>query len=119
MWNIKSKTFNLNTKEPKITERIKAVIKKGDSPLSPRIARKLTEYFHKNKRSDSKIEELCKRENQILKLIADGYQYKDIAGMCGIRFNTVRTHVKNIYEKLDVKNKIEAINKLKENYLRD
>ncbi|MFV1950994.1 MAG: response regulator, partial [Nitrospinota bacterium] len=102
----------------KITERIKAVIK-GDSPFSPRIARKLTEYVYKNKRSESKIEELCKRENQILHLVAESYTSKEIADKCGISFNTVRTHMRNIYEKLGVKNKIEAINKLKGNYLRD
>ena len=59
------------------------------------------------------IELLTEREKQIMHLIADGHSYKTIGQKIFISKETVKKHLKNIYQKLNVCNKIEAINKLK------
>lgn len=97
-----------------IIHAIEQVIEVGASPMSPRIARKALNMlmdsnikFEKNTESDKY--KLSEREKEILKLIVDGYEYKYIADKLHISPNTVRTHFGNIYEKLHVYNKAQAI----------
>lgn len=99
----------------KITEKIKEVIK-GDFPFSPQIVRKLRDYLCKHANKENKIDLLTNRENQILKLIAEGHTYPQIAKICEIAYTTAKTHGSHIYEKLDVNNKIKAANQLKGNF---
>lgn len=66
--------------------------------------------FHVNFLSKYDISE---RESQVLNLIAVGYSNAQIAGKIFVSTNTVKYHIKNIYLKLDVKNRVEALNKLK------
>ena len=54
---------------------------------------------------------LSEREVDILKKLKEGLQYKQIADVCCISINTVRTHTQSIYGKLEVSNKMEAVNK--------
>ena len=54
---------------------------------------------------------LTDRENKVLQLLADGLLYKEIADRLNIVHGTVRQHIHNIYEKLHVQNRTEAINK--------
>ncbi len=54
---------------------------------------------------------LTDRENEVLQLLADGLLYKEIADRLNIVHGTVRQHIHNIYEKLHVQNRTEAINK--------
>ena len=87
----------------------------GASPMSGKIARTVVEYFQKRQGAATHEEPLSKREQEILNLLAKGYRYKEIADSLSISFETVRTHLKNIYDKLHVHSRTEAVVK----YLRN
>ena len=78
--------------------------------MSSNIARKLLNIFLDEKKITKK-EILTDRENEVLQLLADGLLYKEIADRLNIVHGTVRQHIHNIYEKLHVQNRTEAINK--------
>ena len=80
----------------------------GGSPMSAHIARKLVNVFHRPK---NELEVLSTRENEILHLLSEGLLYKEIADKLSITAGTVSQHAHNIYEKLHVQNRTEAINK--------
>ncbi len=83
----------------------------GGSPMSGQIARKVIASFqHKDSIDDSEI--LTHREKEILKSLAKGLRYKEIASELNIGIETVRSHARNIYEKLQVQSRTEAINKI-------
>lgn len=84
----------------------------GGSPMSAIIARKVIGSFNSAPGKESVFEKLTKREKELLELLAKGYRYKEIAAQLHISFDTVRTHVRNIYEKLHVQSRTEAINKV-------
>lgn len=83
----------------------------GGSPMSANIARKLVNIFQKNDKPLPEVESLTLRENEMLRLLAKGLLYKEIADKMNISVNTVKQHIHNIYEKLHVQNRTEAINK--------
>lgn len=83
----------------------------GGSPMNAQIARKVVASFSKQKTSKD-AEELTKREFELLELLSKGYRYKEIADQLFISQDTVRTHIRNVYLKLQVNSKIEAINKV-------
>jgi len=83
----------------------------GGSPMSANIARKLVSVFRDTAKDVDELETLSNRENEILKLLAKGLLYKEIADQLGISTSTVRQHIHKIYEKLHVQNRTEAINK--------
>ena len=97
------------TKPERILESIKE-LSQGGSPMSSNIARKLLSIFLNEKKATKK-EILSDRENQVLQLLADGLLYKEIAERLHIVHGTVRQHIHNIYEKLHVQNRTEAVNK--------
>ncbi len=97
------------TKPQRILESIKE-LSQGGSPMSSNIARKLLNIFL-NEKKITKKEILTDRENEVLQLLADGLLYKEIAERLNIVHGTVRQHIHNIYEKLHVQNRTEAINK--------
>ena len=76
----------------------------GGSPMSPTIARKILGLFknHFHKTDLFENYNLSKREKEILKYLVEGGSYKIVADKCGIAFETVKSHIKNIYEKLHV-----------------
>ena len=84
----------------------------GGSPMSANIARKLVSVFRNNQKETTSAEVLSKRENEILLLLSRGLLYKEIADQLSISTNTVRQHIHNIYEKLHVQNRTEALNKV-------
>lgn len=84
---------------------------KGGSPMSSHIARKIVNSFHISE-SNPELEKLSTREKEILNLLSKGYRYKEIADQLFLSTETVRTHIRNIYEKLQVNSKTEAINKV-------
>jgi DNA-binding NarL/FixJ family response regulator len=88
---------------------------RGGAPMSFSIARQVLGFFHEKNDEDIGLEELSKTENQVLKMLAEGLLYKEIADKKFISMETVKKHVGNIYRKLQVNNKIEAINKLNQN----
>ncbi len=83
----------------------------GGSPMSANIARKLVNIFQQEKKELPELETLTHRENEMLQLLARGLLYKEIADQMYISINTVKQHIHNIYEKLHVQNRTEAINK--------
>ncbi len=81
-------------------------IVKGGAPMSSRIARMVIDNFHVNPNSP-----LTRRETEILQLISEGKTYTQISEELFISKETAKTHIKNIYSKLQVNSKSEAIAK--------
>jgi DNA-binding NarL/FixJ family response regulator len=81
----------------------------GGSPISSRIARRVVQTFQVLGTSSEERENLSRRENEILAYLAKGYRYREIAETLFISIETVRTHVRNIYEKLQVRSRTEAV----------
>jgi DNA-binding NarL/FixJ family response regulator len=84
----------------------------GGSPMSLQIARKVINHFHQARPADADIEQLTPREHDVLKLLAKGYMYKEIADHLTISMSTVRTHVTAVYKKLHVQSRTAAAMKL-------
>lgn len=82
----------------------------GGAPMSSSIARRIVEAFHTPASEADQGEELSPRENEVLKLVAEGRANKEIAMDLGISVQTVRVHVKHIYEKLHIRSRVEAAN---------
>jgi DNA-binding NarL/FixJ family response regulator len=91
---------------------IKSIIElhNGGAPMSPYIARKVISQFQNAKKIGSG-DELTEREREVLHQLAQGLMYKEIADAMTISTLTVKNHLKHIYSKLHVQNKVEAINK--------
>ena len=82
----------------------------GGSPMSSDIARKVIASFQPAQ-AHPETEKLTAREKQILEILSKGLLYKEIAAQLSISIDTVKRHCFNIYEKLHVSNRTEAINK--------
>ncbi len=81
----------------------------GGAPMSPSIAKKVLRLFSiQREKTES---DLTPREKEILTLMVAGKSVKMIAGQLDIAFETARTHIKNIYEKLHVHSQTEAVSK--------
>lgn len=91
----------------KILEAIRDV-QSGGAPMSNAIARQVVQYFQKSPPA-APTENLTKREHEILACLARGQQYKEIADELSISLETVRAHVRHIYEKLHVRSRTEAV----------
>ena len=83
----------------------------GGSPMSPMIARKLLVHQHEKTKQDF-VTNLSERELLILNHLAKGMSYKMVAAESKLSIDTIRSHVKNIYEKLQVHSVTEAIYKV-------
>ncbi len=112
---LKSGATGYILKDPITAEQIIRAIQDlfaGGSPMSPFIARKVIGSFQRpvipNQRSL-----LSHREKEVLDLLAKGLLYKEIAHQLFISPETVKQHLKKIYQKLHVQNKIEALNKFR------
>lgn len=81
----------------------------GGAPFSSHIARKVAQYFRTEKDIENENEKLTPREKDVLRLLASGYIYKEVADQLAISLETVRTYVKRICTKLHVRSKVEAI----------
>jgi len=92
-------------------ELLKAIeeVHSGASPMSGKIARTVVEYFQTLQSTKPQQQYLSKREEEILGLLVKGYRYKEIADALSIGYETVRSHLKNIYEKLHVHSRTEAV----------
>lgn len=84
-------------------------VRRGESPMSGPIARKVVQFFQNRRRSNEQLEHLSPKENQVLDKLAQGYMYKEIATEMGVTHETVRTHIRNIYQKLQVNTRMEAV----------
>ena len=102
-----------NTPREELVQAVEQV-HAGGAPMSLKIARKVISFFHQNKKTSAELEQLTAREQEILKLLAKGYMYKEIADHLGISMSTVRSHITAVYEKLHVHSRTEAAMKLVE-----
>ena len=97
------------TPTAKLLEAIEEV-QRGASPMSGKIARVVVQYFQqKSQPATPESQTLSKREQEILDLLAKGFRYKEIADSLSISFDTVRSHLRNIYDKLHVSSRTEAV----------
>lgn len=83
----------------------------GGSPMSSEIARRVVAMIQRQGTLSHEIEILTEREKEILDLLSQGYLYKEIAEQLYISKLTVKKHIHNIYEKLQVQNRTEALNR--------
>jgi DNA-binding NarL/FixJ family response regulator len=97
-----------NSSPVKIIESLQELYQ-GGSPMNPEIAKKLVTRFQIF--SDNEYN-LTPKEQRILELMSKGYLYKEIAAELNNTVNTIKQHIRHIYEKLHVQNKAEAINKM-------
>jgi DNA-binding NarL/FixJ family response regulator len=84
----------------------------GGAPMSPAIARKVVNHFRVKPNDSLESHGLTVREKEILFSLVDGLSYKKVADKYCISISTVRTHICNIYEKLHVHTKAEAVAKV-------
>lgn len=98
-----------NTPLPEIKSGIEG-LRAGGSPMSPQIARKVIQYFGPTQKA-RKTSPLTPKEKEIVVGLVDGLSYKMIAARMNISVETVRFHIKNIYQKLHVHSKAEVITK--------
>lgn len=97
-----------NTPPARILEAIEEV-RRGGSPMSSHIARMLVRSFHQPTRPAPIETNLTAREEEVLSFVAQGYRSKEIADALGIGVRTIETHIRNIYEKLHVRSRAEAV----------
>src|SRR5262249_41100243 len=83
----------------------------GGAPMSPEIARKVLALFRKTAPPEPPTERLTPQELRLLQVLADGHSYQAAAGRLDISANTVRSYVRNVYDKLHVHSKSEAVSK--------
>ena len=87
-------------------------VHEGGSPMSSHIARKIVQFFQQPAPpSVNGAQALSPREAEVLDLLAKGYLYKEIADAMSVTYATVHTHIRHIYEKLQVRSRTEAVAK--------
>lgn len=82
---------------------------KGGAPMSPKIARKIIQEFQDDATNTELL--LSQREKEIVRLVEEGLTYKEIGIKLGLSIHTVHTHIKNTYEKLQAKDRLDALAK--------
>jgi DNA-binding NarL/FixJ family response regulator len=99
-------------KRAPIRELLEAIeqVHAGGSPMSAGIARKVVSTFHQPSLSQ---EGLTTREQEVLERVAEGLSVKEIADRMQVSHSTVRTHIRHIYEKLQVHSRVEAVNRMR------
>ena len=103
------------SKSAEILEALRDV-QNGGSPMTTHIARKVVQSFQASAAATPATavepsEELSPREQEVLDLLSQGFMYKEISDKLGISFETVRTYIRRIYEKLHVRTRTEAVAK--------
>jgi len=89
----------------------------GGAPMSPEIARKVITLFQKTGKPEKFDGHLTPQEGRLLKLLVEGYSYRGAADQLGISINTIRDHIRSIYDKLHVHSKSEAVSKALRHHL--
>ena len=101
------------------TQIIDAVRKvfKGESVMNGKIARQVLDFFNRQlKKTVSTYAtdyNLSSRENEVLHLLMDGLSYKQIAATCNVTIDTISSHIRNIYSKLNIHSRAELAAKLR------
>jgi len=98
------------TSPARLLEYLKDVMS-GGAPMSPEVARRVIELFRCVRPPARAKHNLTPHETRLLQLLMEGYNYKTAAAALGVSFNTIAFHMKNIYQKLQVHSKSEAVAK--------
>ena len=98
------------TPPAKLLESLKEAVA-GGAPMSPEVARRVISLFREIRPPDRADYQLTPHETRLLKLFVEGHIYKTAAVELGVSVNTVNFHVRNIYEKLQVHTRSEAVAK--------
>jgi DNA-binding NarL/FixJ family response regulator len=101
---IDKQSFDLNFEE------VFEAIENDGAYMTPKIAKKVIDYFQVSKKRNNPFETLTRRENDIAQGILDGLSYQQIADRHSIALDTVRMNVKKIYKKLQINSKGELFN---------
>ena len=96
------------TPPAKLIESLREAVQ-GGAPMSPEIARRVIELFREHRPSERENYNLTPHETRLLKLFVQGHYYKTAAAELGVSFNTINFHVRNIYSKLQVHSRSEAV----------
>ena len=86
-------------------------VKAGGAPMTPVIARKVLGFSQQKKANANQFSDLSQREVEVLKALSRGLSYKMVAEELAISMDTVRSHVRKIYDKLHVHSLSEAVSK--------
>ena len=97
-----------NTTPVRLLESLKEVAS-GGAPMSPTVAHRVIRLFRQFRPPETANHDLTGQETQLLKLIVDGHTYKTAAAKLGITVRTVSFHLQNVYQKLQVHSKTEAV----------
>jgi DNA-binding NarL/FixJ family response regulator len=97
-----------NTPAAKLLEGLQEAVD-GGSPMSPEIARRVVEIFRKFQPPEKVDYDLTPHELRLLKLLVKGHSYRSAAAQLGASINTIAFHIKNIYGKLQVHSKSQAV----------
>ena len=89
----------------------------GGAPMSPEVARRVIKLFRQISPPEKADYELTPHELRLLKLLVEGHNYKTAATAQGVKVTTIAFHMRNIYEKLQVHSKSEAVSKALRNRL--
>jgi DNA-binding NarL/FixJ family response regulator len=81
----------------------------GGAPMSPEVARRVIELFREVRPPEPSIHELTPHELRLLRLLAEGHNYKTAAAELGVSVNTISFHMKHVYAKLHVHSKSQAV----------
>lgn len=100
--------YLLKRSSPAEIRRALVDVREGGAPMSAEIARRVVETFHRPTRIPDETAQLSKRETEILELLTQGLANKEIADRLGLSTETVRVHLKRIYDKLHVHSRTEA-----------
>ncbi|GGE39027.1 LuxR family two component transcriptional regulator [Pedobacter psychrotolerans] len=105
-------SYILKSSKPEFLLQSILEVHNGGSPMSPDIARKLVQRFRQKENKNAAALTITPREKEILELLSQGLFYKEASDQLGISINTLKRHIYNMYQKLQVDNKTEAINKV-------
>jgi DNA-binding NarL/FixJ family response regulator len=96
------------TPPAKLLENIREAMS-GGSPVSPEVAARVIRFFREFHNPDREDYQLTPHETRLLKLLTEGYNYQTAAEKLGVSYNTIKFHVRHIFDKLQVHSKSEAV----------
>lgn len=100
-----------NTPLKSIKKGVLQILEEG-APISPLVAKKVINYFNPQKSNkEDRFEKLTSREMEVLHALSEGAPFKNIANKLFVSIDTIRYHSKNIYKKLNVNSKLDAVKK--------
>lgn len=96
------------TPPAKLLENIREAMS-GGAPVSPEVAARVIKFFRESHSAERADYELTPHETRLLKLLTEGYNYTTAAEKLGVSYNTIKFHVRHIFDKLQVHSKSEAV----------